>query len=62
MLFTTILIHEGFKKDTESIPKNISKTQSNILSLIQDNDIITQQDLSKQLNLSLPSIRKILKF
>lgn len=61
MLFTTILIHEGFKKDTESIPKNISKTQSNILSLIQDNDIITQQDLSKQLNLSLPSIKKNIK-
>lgn len=62
---TTILIHEGFKKDTESIPKsipkNISKTQSNILSLIQDNDIITQQDLSKQLNLSLPSIKKNIK-
>lgn len=62
---TTILIHEGFKKDTESIPKsipkNISKTQSNILNLIQDNDTITGQDLSKQLNLSLPSIKKNIK-
>ncbi len=66
---TTILIHEGFKKDTESIPKsipksilkNISKTQSNILKLIQDNDTITGQDLSKQLNLSLPSIKKNIK-
>ena len=66
---TTILIHEGFKKDIKSIPKSIpksilksiSKTQSNILDLIKNNNIITQQELSKQLNLSLPTIKKNIK-
>ena len=66
---TTILIHEGFRKDIKSIPKSIpksilksiSKTQSNILDLIKNNNIITQQELSKQLNLSLPTIKKNIK-
>ena len=57
------------KKDIKSIPKSIpksilksiSKTQSNILDLIKNNNIITQQELSKQLNLSLPTIKKNIK-